>query len=59
MDASPNSPSLGNILKIYSVTLCGIRDKGKSNKGFGGKELEISLGCHQVLPLCISTLLSW
>ena len=26
MDASPNSPSLGNILKIYSVTLCGIRD---------------------------------
>ena len=25
-------------------------EKGTSNKGLGGKELEINLGCHQVYP---------
>ena len=49
-DASPSSPSLGNILGNYS---------GKSNKGLGGKEPEINLGCHQVYPWCISTPPQW
>ena len=50
MDASSSSPSLGNILGNYS---------GKSNKGLGGKELEINLGCHQVYRWCISTPPQW
>ena len=25
-------------------------EKGKSDKGLGGKELEINMGCHQVYP---------
>ena len=49
MDASPNSPSLGNILENYSdPPRVASEEKGKSNKGLGGKELEINLGCHQV-----------
>ena len=28
-------------------------EKGKSNRGLGGKELEIHLGCHQVYPWCL------
>ena len=40
MDASPRSPSLGNILgKLLCSTPDGIREKGQSNKGFGGMEL--------------------
>ena len=31
------------------------KEKGKSNKGLGGKELEINCGCHQAYPWCIST----
>ena len=50
MDVSSSSPSLGNILGNYS---------GKSNKGLGGKELEINLQCHQVYLWCISTLPQW
>ena len=34
-------------------------EKGKSNKGLGGMELEINLGCHQVYSWCISTLPRW
>ena len=34
-------------------------EKGKSNKGLGGMELEITLGCHQVYSWCISTLPRW
>ena len=30
-------------------------EKGTSNKGLGGKELKISLRCHQAYPWCIST----
>ena len=51
MDASPSRPSR----KLLSYTLGGIREKGKSNKSLGGKELKINLVCHQVYPLCIST----
>ena len=40
-DASPRSPSLGNILgKLLCSTPDGIRGKGQSNKGFGGVELQ-------------------
>ena len=48
-DASPRSPSLGNILENYSAPpRVASEENGKSNKGLGGKELEISLRCHQV-----------
>ena len=47
MDASPSSPSLGNIPGNYSVTpQVASEEKDKSNKGCGGVELEINLGCH-------------
>lgn len=56
-DASHSSPSLGNIPgQLLYYTLGGIREKDKSNKDLGVKELEINLGCHQVYPSCISTL---
>ena len=43
MDASFSSPSLGNIPgKLLCYTLGGIREKGKSNKGLGGMELNQS-----------------
>ena len=55
-DASPGGPSLGNIPgELLCYTPGGIREKGKSNKGLSGKELEIHLRCHQVYPWCIST----
>ena len=50
MDASPSSPSLGNILGNYS---------SNSNKDLCGKELEISVGCHQVYCWCISIPPRW
>ena len=34
-------------------------EKGTSNKGLGGKELEINLGCHQVYPWYVSTPSQW
>ena len=56
MNVSPSSPSLGGILEGYSdCTPGGIRDK----QGFNGEELDITLGCHQVYPWCISTLSGW
>ena len=60
MDASPSSPSLGNIPKDYSAPPWVVsEEKGKSNEDLGGKELEINLGCHQIYPLCFSTLPQW
>ena len=50
-DASPSSTSLGNIPgKLLCYTLRGIREKVKSNKGPGGKELNPS-GMTLSLPL--------
>ena len=47
MDAYPHSPSLGNIPESYSAPpRVASKEKGKSNKGLGGKKLEINLGCH-------------
>ena len=49
MDAS--SPSLGNIPgKLLCYTVGGIREKGKSNKGLGGMEINQS-GMSSGLPL--------
>ena len=60
MDASPSSPSLGNILGNYSAPpQVASEEKGKSNKGLGGKKLEINLGCCQLYTWCISTLPQW
>ena len=51
MDASFSSPSLGNIPgELLCYTLGGIREKGKSNKGLGGMELNQS-GMPSGLPL--------
>ena len=48
-DASPRSPSLGNILGNYSAPpRVASEKKDKLNKGRFGMELEINLGCHQV-----------
>ena len=59
-DASPRSPSLGNILGNYSAPpQVASEEMGKSNTGVGGKELDINLGCHQVYPWCISTPPRW
>ena len=55
MDASPNSPGLGNIPENYSAPpQVASEEKDKSNKG-GGMEPEINLGCHQVYPWYIPT----
>ena len=60
MDASPSSLSLGNILESYSApTWVSSEEEGKLNRGRGGKDLKINLGCHQVYPCCISTLPQW
>ena len=41
-DAFPSSTSFGNIPgKLLCYTLGGIREKGKSNKGLGGMELNV------------------
>ena len=51
MDASPRSPSLGNILrKLLWSNPGGIREKDKSNKGLVGMELNQS-GMPSGLPL--------
>ena len=51
MDASPRSPSLGNILgKLLWSNPGGIREKDKSNKGLVGMELSQS-GMPSGLPL--------
>ena len=51
MNVSPSGLSLGGIPEGYSDrTLDGIR----GNQGFNGEELDISQGCHQVYPWCIS-----
>ena len=56
MNVSPRGLSLGGILEGYSdCTLGGIRGK----QGFNGEELDISQGCLQVYPLCISTPPQW
>ena len=52
----PQQFSLGGILEGYSdCTLGGIRGK----QGFNGVELDVSQGCHQVYPWCISTPSRW
>ena len=52
----PQRFSLGGILEGYSnCTPGGIRGK----QGFNGEELDVSLGCHQVYPWCISNLSRW
>ena len=56
MNVSPSGLRLGGILEGYSdSTPGGIRGK----QGFNGEELDISLGCHQVYPWCISTPFQW
>ena len=56
MKGAPSGLSLGGIPEGYSdCTLGGIRGK----QGFNGEELDISLGCHQVYPWCISALPRW
>ena len=59
-DASPRSPSLGNVLgKLLCSTPGSIREKGKSNKGLGGMKLNqlgMLSGMH---PWCISTPCGW
>ena len=48
-DGSSGSPGLGNILGNYSAPpRVASEKKDKLNKGRGGMELEINLGCHQV-----------
>ena len=55
-NVSPSSLSLEGFLEGYSdFTLGGIRGK----RGFNGEELDISLGCYQVYPWCISTPSRW
>ena len=55
-NVSPNSLSLGGILEGYSYcTSGGIRVK----QGFNSEELDVSQGCHQVYPWCISTPSWW
>ena len=52
MNVSLSGLSLGGIPESYSdCTPGGIRNK----QGFNGEELDISLGCHQVYPWCITT----
>ena len=52
----PQQFSLGGIPEGYSdCTLGGIRGK----QGFKGEELDITQGCHQVYPWCISTPSQW
>ena len=56
MNVSRSGLSLGGIPESYSdCTSGGIR----GNQGFNGEELDISLGCHQVYPWCISTPSQW
>ena len=59
MDTSPSSTSLGGIPKSYSVPpWVASEEKGKSNKGLGGMELNQS-GMPSGLPWCISTPPQW
>ena len=56
MNVSPSSLSLGGIPEGYSdCTPGGIRGK----QDFKGKEVDISLGCHQAYPWDIFTLPRW
>ena len=59
MDAFPRSPSLGNILgKVLCSKLGGFREKGQSNKGFGGMALSQS-EMLSGLPLVLSSVPRW
>ena len=52
----PSSLSLGDILEGYCAPPQVAPEKmGKSGQSFNGEELDISLGCHQVYPWCITT----
>ena len=42
MDASPNSPSLGNIQGNFDPPWVASEEKGKSVKGLGGKKLKMN-----------------
>ena len=56
MNVSPTGLSSGGILEGYSHRILG---DIRGNQGFNGEELDISLGCHQVYPWCISTPPQW
>ena len=56
MNVSPSGLSLGGIPESYSDCTSG---SIRGNQGFNGEELDISLGCHQVYPWCISTPFQW
>ena len=59
MDASPSSPSLGNISKDYSAPLWAASEEDKkSNEGLGGKELN-KFGLPSGLPLVHLHQLRW
>ena len=56
MNVFPSGLSLGGIPEGYSdCTPGGIRGK----QGFNGEELDVSQGCRQVYPWCVSTLSHW
>ena len=60
MDVFPSGLSLGDIPEGYSVLpRVAPEEKGKSRQGFNGEKLDITLGCHQVCPWCISTPPRW
>jgi len=57
MDASPSSPSWGNIPgKLFCYTLGGIREKDKSNKGLGDQFNSVAQSCPTLCdPMKCST----
>ena len=58
-DASPSSPSLGNISKDFSAPLWAASEEDKkSNEGLGGKELN-KFGLPSGLPLVHLHQLRW
>ena len=60
MDASPRRRAWETLQESYSAPpQVASEEKRKSDKGLHGEELDISLGCHQVYPWCISTPLWW
>ena len=60
MDASPRRRAWETLQESYSAPpQVASEEKRKSDKGLHGEELDISLGCHQVYPWCISTPFQW
>ena len=55
MDASPGRRAWETLQKSYSAPpQVAPEGERKSDKGLHGEELDITLGCHQVYPWCIS-----